>query len=137
MENVLSDLRTYISVASFAFAIWQYVQKRKTEALISLEAVALHKNVAQALGAVQNASRAIGSGTSPVYDIGVVEGYNQAMLHESAKLYCNLKNTTIDDIDNLVANNQLMDQYKNIYYSFSSRKKGLIRVILKWLQRLY
>ncbi len=137
MDNILSDIRTYISIVSLAFAIWQYLQKRKTEALISLEAIALHKNVSQALGAVQKASHAIGTGASPVYDIGMVEGYNQAMLHESAKLYCNLKNTTMDDIDNLVKNGQLVEQYKNMYYSFSSRKRGLIRVIFKWLQKLY
>jgi len=137
MENILTDIRTYISIASFAFAIWQYLKKRKIESLISLEAVELHKNVAQALGAVQTASRAIGTNTSPVYAIGLVEGYNQAMLHESAKLYCNLKNTTIDDIDSLVANEQLIDQYKHLYYSFSSPRRGFIRMIFKWLQKLY
>jgi hypothetical protein len=137
MENIFNDIRTYISVVSFAFAIWQYVQKRKIEALISLEAVALHQNVAKALGAVQGASRAIGNNTSPVFEIGVVEGYNQAMLVESAKLYCNLKNTTIDDIDSLVTNQQLVDKYKDIYYSFSSRRRGMIRAILKWLRNIY
>jgi hypothetical protein len=137
MENILTDIKTYISIVSFAFAIWQYLKKRRIEALISLEAVELHKNVAQALGAVQTASRAIGTSTSPVYAVGLVEGYIQAILHESAKLYCNLKNTTIDDIDSLVANGQLVDQYKHIYYSFSSGRRGYVRIILKWLQKLY
>jgi hypothetical protein len=137
MENIITDFRTYISLVSLLFAVWQYRQKRKITALISLEAVALHKNVAQALGAVQNATRAIGTGTSPVYDVGVAEGYNQAMLNQSAKLYCNLKNTTIDDIDDLVTNKQLVDQYKNIYYSFSNRKRGLLRRTMKWMLKLF
>jgi hypothetical protein len=137
VENILTDFRTYISLASFIFAIWQYVQKRKIQALISLEAVELHKNVAQALGAVQKAKDAIKNNSSPVYEVGLAEGYNQAILHESAKLYCNLKNTTMDDIDNLITNKQLIDQYKDMYYSFSNRKRGMLRIILKWLQKLY
>lgn len=137
MEYFLADVRTYISVFSLIFAIWQYLQKRKIKTLISLEALLLHHKVAQALGAVQRASATIGTGGVPVQNIGEIEGYNQAILLESAKLYCNLKNTTTDDIDSLINEHRLIDQYRNIYYTFSDRRRGFIRLIFKWLINIY
>ncbi|MHB9012668.1 MAG: hypothetical protein ACYC49_10665 [Ignavibacteriaceae bacterium] len=137
MAISMDELRTYISVFSLAFGIWQYLQNRKIKKLISLEAVELHKNVAVALGATQEAKKAIIAGASPNTEVGRAEGLTQAILFESAKLFCNLRNTSIDDVDDLITNGQLSNGYKDIYYSFSNKRRGLIRAVLKYFRRLY
>jgi hypothetical protein len=137
MDNPITYIGISVSVASFIFGIWQYLQKRRIKRLISFEAVELHKNVAVALGATQGAKAAIANGTSPAIEVGRAEGLAQAILFESAKLYCNLKNTTLDDIDDLIINRQLLEEYREIYYSFSNNKRGFIRVIIKYLRKIY
>lgn len=137
MENGLTDFRIYITLISLLFGIWQFWQKRKIKQILVLEAVELHKNISQALGAIQNAKEAIRNNKYPANEVGIVEGYNQAMLHESAKLFCNLQNTTLDDIDDMINNHQLIEDYKNIYYSFSSGKKGFLRKIVSCIKRIY
>ena len=126
-----------VSVFSFAFAIWQYINNRRMKKLISLEAVELHNNVSFALGATQAAKNAIVDGQSPSNEIGRAEGLCQAILHESAKLYCNLSNTKVDDIDDLISSGQLKESYKNIYYSYSGTKRGYFRLFMKWLCGIY
>jgi formate hydrogenlyase subunit 3/multisubunit Na+/H+ antiporter MnhD subunit len=91
MNNPITYIGISVSVASFIFGIWQYLQKRRIKRLISFEAVELHNNVAVALGATQGAKAAITNGTSPAFEVGRAEGLAQAILYESAKLYCNLK----------------------------------------------
>jgi hypothetical protein len=137
MNFLADDVRIYVSVLSLAFAIWQYVQNRRIKKLISLEAVELHKNVAVALGAAQSAKATMNAGASPAFEVGREEGLMQAILVESAKLFCNLKNTSINDIDELIANGQLSESYKDIYYSFSNNKRGLTRSALRILRKLY
>lgn len=125
--DIANYIKIGITIISLLFAFWQYSQKRKIKKLIALEAVELHKNIAVVLGATQAARKAIDSGISPVSEIGRAEGLSQAILLESAKLYCNLKNTRISDIDDMVSRDQLNDQYKQIYYSFSLPNVGWIR----------
>lgn len=101
MENFMTPetIKIIISIISLSFAIWQYLQKRRTKKLIAMEAVELHKNIAVALGATQSAKEKIANGQSPSFEVGRAEGLCQAVLYESAKLYCNLKDTKTDDID--------------------------------------
>lgn len=130
-EMNTENARLLIAVLSLIFAVWQYLQKRRTKKLIALEAVELHKNIAVALGATQAAKDAINNGLSPNTEIGRAEGLCQAVLFESAKLYCNLKDTKLDDIDDLIKNNQLTENYRTMYYSFSDKKRGPISMLIK------
>jgi hypothetical protein len=130
-------VKILIAFLSLVFAIWQYLQKRRIKKLISFEAVELHKNVSVALGATQAAKNAITNGSSPSTEIGRAEGLCQAILYESAKLYCNLKDTKIDDIDDLINNGQLDSDHKHIYYSFSDKKRGWLSCKMKKLSKIF
>ncbi len=131
----IESVSLIVAVISSVFAYWQYQQNRKTKKLIALEAVELHNNIAVALGATQAAKEAINTGKSPSIEIGRAEGLCQAVLHESAKLYCNLGNTKIDDIDDLINSKQLNSKYQDIYYSYSNHKRVRLRLRLKYLCR--
>jgi hypothetical protein len=138
--NYLNQLLTVdtigvtITTLSFVFAIWWYAQSRRIKKLIAFEAIELHKNISIALGATQAAKTQIEAGQSPINEIGRAEGLCQAVLFESTKLYCNLKGTKIDD---LIANGQLDERYKNIYYSFSDNKRGYFRMFTKRFQKIF
>jgi hypothetical protein len=131
------NIRVIVAIASLTFAIWQYFQNRRIKKLIALEAVELHKNIAVALGATDAAIRAINAGTDGRAEVGRAQGLCQAVLYESAKLYCNLKNTKLDDIDDLIANEQLADNYKHIYYSFSEERRGNLGQLKKWISKQF
>jgi hypothetical protein len=135
-ENV-NYIRIGFSIFSIAFGIWQYLKRRSVEHLISLEAVKLHMNVGIALGATQGALNDVNNSKSPANHIGMAEGMNQSMLFDSAKLFCNLRNTTIDDIDVLIKNGQLPEKFKHIYYSYSKGKIGLLRRLGKWMTKFW
>lgn len=139
METILTldNLKILIAVLSLIFGVWQYSQKRKTKKLISLEAIELHKNISVALGATQAAKVAITNGISPSFEIGRAEGMCQAILYESAKLYCNLSDTKLDDIDYLISQGQLISTYKDIYYLFSDRRRGFICKCIKKLKKIF
>lgn len=126
-----------ISLISFVFAIWQYSMNVKAKKIISNESIELHKNVSVALGATQAAKNAIVNGQSPSIEIGRAEGLCQAILHESAKLYCNIGNTRLDDIDDLISNGQLEKMYQNIYYSYSAPRRGFIKKLLKRIEKIF
>ncbi len=119
----LESISAIITILSFAFGIWQYSQNRKIKRIITLEAVELHNNIAMALGAIQEAKTEIGNREISNFEVGRAEGLSQAVLHESAKLYCNLAGTKVEDIDRLIKAGQLNEDYKDLYYSFSSNKR--------------
>ena len=127
----INYLRIAISILAILFGLWKYLQNRSIKKLISMEAMELHKNIGFALGAIQGAKDAALNYRSPILEIGRSEGISQSILQESAKLYCNLKNTTLDDIDDLIQNGQILDQYRTIYYSYSSPRRGWIGAIWK------
>jgi hypothetical protein len=133
----IENVRLMVAILSLVFAVWQYLQKRRTEKLIALEAVELHKNIAFALGATQAAKDAITKGLSPSTEIGRAEGLCQAVLFESAKLYCNLKDTKLDDIDDLIKNGQLTEDYRHIYNSFSEKRRGPISMLFKNIMKIF
>ncbi|MBV5282081.1 MAG: hypothetical protein JZU53_06545 [Paludibacter sp.] len=139
MDTIITtdNIKILISILSLMFAVWQYSQKRKIKKLIALEAIELHKNISKALGATQAAKIAIATKQPPSAEIGRAEGICQAILYESAKLYCNLKDTKLDDIDDLISNGQLNEMYKDIYYSFSDSRRGSLRKITKWILKIF
>lgn len=137
-QNVLlaDYLRIGLSIASLVFGLTQWLMRLRIQHLISIEAVELHKNIGIALGAAQEANRDVVATRNPAYNIGRTEGINNAVLLESAKLYCNLKMTTIDDINRLIESKQLEEQYRLIYYGYSRRKVGAIRRFTNWISNL-
>jgi hypothetical protein len=139
MEQIFSldTLKLLVAFLSLVFGIWQFLQKRGIKKLIAFEAIELHKNVAFALGATQAAKGAMINGQSPSNEIGRAEGLCQAILFESAKLYCNLKNTKTDDIDDLIANGQLAESYRHIYTSFSDKPRGWFTGLLKKTTKVF
>jgi hypothetical protein len=131
------SLRIIIPILSLSFAVWQYFQKRRFKKLIALEAVELHKNIAHALGATDAAVIAISNGGNGTVEIGRAQGICQSILYESAKLYCNLKNTKLDDVDDLIENGQLGENYRNIYYSFSDNRRGSFGKLFKSISKIF
>ncbi len=139
MNNLLEteNLRLIVAIISFGFAVWQYLKKRRIEKLLTLEAIQLHKNISVALGATDAAIITSSQGQDPISQIGRAQGVCQAILSESAKLYCNLKDTTIDDIDDLIKNKQLAEQYRELYYSFSNPKRGCVGIYFKKVKSFF
>ena len=135
--ELINYLRIPISVVALAFAVWQYWQRRKIKKIIALEAIELHKNIAAALGATQAAKVAIANNAPPANEIGRAEGLSQAVLVESAKLFCNLRNTTLDDIDEMINDDQIQEQYRDIFNAFSNHKRGYIRRVIKYIRKVY
>lgn len=124
-----------VSTLSLAFALWQYSKNINIKKLIVSEVVELHNNVSVALGATQAAKTANLNGQSPDVEIGRAEGLCQAILHGSAKLYCNIEKTKLDDIDDLISSGQLKAMYKEIYYSYAMPKRGFMGLSFKKLWR--
>lgn len=131
MENHLLDYKLIIAILSLVFGIWHYWQKRKVKDMLAFEAIELNKNIGQALSSIQKAKEDIQKNQLPSIEVGLAEGYTQAMLLGTAKLYCSMKNTTIEDIDKMIIYNQLSPDNKNIYYSFSKPNKGIIRKLIR------
>jgi hypothetical protein len=132
MEFILTIIGTVITVVSGIFGIYQYRKNASIKRLRIFDALLLHKLSAQALGAVQgnnNCSKMLEkvSGSEfekkVIYDIGLSEGYCQSLFIETAKIFCNLQNISIKEINMMINNGQLDKQYKYIYISFAKDKK--------------
>ena len=136
-EEWYTYLRIGTVVISIFFAIWQYWQRRRIEKLIALKAIELHKTISIALGAAQQAIAAGANNVQANVQIGRVEGLTNAALVESADLFCNLKKTTLDEIEEMVANQQIAAHYQDIFNAFSSRRIGFIRKVLKCISKVY
>jgi len=131
-NDILTITGFIISVISTAIAICQYRKKVKIEQLRIFDALLLHKLSAQALGAIQGNNHCnkmleniSGEGTIKkiIYDIGLNEGYCQSLFIETAKIFCNLKNISIQEIDNMINNEQIPKEYRNVYVSFAKMEK--------------
>ena len=120
--NTFNVIASFITFLSFIFGILQSFRIRKLNKIIGDEASELHKNIAINLGACQAAKGNVTNAQLVASEVGKAEGLAQAMLHESAKLVCNLKNTSHKDIDSMIAKGELYPQYKEIYYSFSNER---------------
>ena len=141
MEIMDEELYTYLRITtvviSIFFAIWQYLQRRRIEKLIALKAIELHKTISIALGAAQQAIAAGVNNVQANVQIGRVEGLTNAALVESADLFCNLRKTTLDEIEEMVANQQIAAHYQDIFNAFSSRRIGFIRKVVKCISKIY
>jgi hypothetical protein len=136
-EEQFMYLRMSIILLSIGYGIWQHNQRRKIEKFIAHKAMELNRTIDIGLGAAQSAIRSIAAGTSASVDIGRAEGLLNAALVESADLYCNLKKTTLDEIEEMVANNQIVAQHQPIFNTFSNRRIGFIRKALKYIAKAY
>jgi len=132
MNDILTIISIILAVISTAIAIYQYHKNAKIEQLRIFDALLLHKLSAQALGAIQGNNHYTkmlenisgkGSIKKFIYDIGLNEGYCQSLFVETAKIFCNLKNVSIQDIDNMINNEQIPKEYRYIYVSFAKTEK--------------
>lgn len=131
MNTLLTIIGTTITIISAIFGIYQYCKNIKIKQLRISDALLLHKLSGQALGAIQgnnNYNKMLenfsgnGNEKKVIYDIGLSEGYCQSLFIETAKIFCNLKNISIWEIDSMIKNGQLDENYKNIYKSFARNK---------------
>jgi preprotein translocase subunit Sec61beta len=128
--NTITIISAAITAISLAFAIFQYRKNRKIKQLRIYDALMLHKLSARALGAIQGVNDcnetlkrfSEDENTKKIkiiYDIGLSEGYCQSLLIETAKIFCNLKNITLQEIDSMINAGQLMKNYKDTYTLFA------------------
>lgn len=136
-DEHFSYLRIAAVFISLFYGLWQNFQKRKLENFISNKAIGLSKTIAIALGASQAAKNSIANVPVVSNEIGRCEGLINIALIESADLYCSLKKTTIDDIEELAKNNDTINIYTDIFKMFSDRKIGLIRKVGRFFSKLY
>lgn len=120
-----------ITISSLAFAIYQYRANVKSKNLILNESLGIHNNIALALGAVQSAKKHvikedvdnqnIIDKDNLIYELGRAEGFCNSLLHDSAKMYCNIGSKTLDNIIKEVDRNELNQDYKSIYTKYVKR----------------
>lgn len=135
VETVLF-LKMLAGLVTAFYGLWQHFEKRKLENFISNKAIAISSIIGIGLGAVQEAKRQ----TNPqniMTEIGRAEGLLNAALIDSADIYCNLKKTTILDIEEFSQSNDTIKGYKDIFLKFSAREEGLIRRMIKAIKKLY
>ena len=104
---IITIVGTAITTISFVYGYIQHRKIKKIEQLQISDALALHILSAQALGAVQGCK------------IGLSEGYCQTLLIDTAKIFCDLKNITIQEIDTMIADGRLNKNYGDIYKQFA------------------
>jgi len=129
--EIISIIGFVTTVISIAFGIFQCRKNANIKQIRISEALLLHKLSGQALGAIQgNNSNNVLKNISGedkimkvVYDIGLSEGYCQSLFIETAKIFCSLKNISVNDVNDMIYNEQLDGNYKKIYVSFSSNVK--------------
>jgi hypothetical protein len=136
-EEVYSVLRIATVIISVFYGLWQYFQKRKLENFISNKAIGLSKTIAIALGASQAAKKSLNNAQVASNEIGRTEGLINSALIESADLFCSLRRTTIDDIQELSQNNTTINDYQAIFKMFSDRKIGFIRRVFRCISKVY
>lgn len=122
---VKNEWSNIITIISILFSVWQYYQKKTIKKLFCMHALEVHNNISKVLGAIQTTRSELNNSNISSFEAGRAEGISQSILNGSARLYCNLKGTSISDIDKLIKNRQLNDQYKDIYYSYSDSKRKI------------
>jgi hypothetical protein len=127
-----------VTLLSLAYGIIQNNRRKTLERLVANDAIEIHDNVTRGLGAIQTARTQTANGENPSLEIGRTEGYLQALLTGTAKNFCNIKKTTIEDVDEMIKNGQLQTGYRNAYVQYSSNeKRGYLRSFSKWLKKIW
>jgi len=125
---VLTVGSTVLAIISTAIAIVQSRKNRKVKKMRIDDAMTLHNLSAQTLGAIQGNNDCNNTlkrfsvdenAKKVIYDIGASEGYCQSILIETAKIVCNLKDVTIQEIDDLIKAGILKEGFRHIYTSFA------------------
>jgi len=136
-DELFIYIRAGIIVLSIGFALWQNFQRRKIEKFVARQALELNRTISIGLGAAQDAIRDLNSGQPPNDHVGRAEGLLNGALIQSIDLYCNLQNPTLDEIEEMVTNDQILPDYKPIFNVFSNSRRGFIRKVLKYISRVY
>ena len=136
MNTLLTIIGTIFTILSFSFAIYQSCKIIKIKRLRIYDALLLHKLSGQALGAIQGInsenkmlkrlSEKKSSKEKIIYDIGQTEGYCQSILIETAKIYCSLKDITIQEVNSMIEKGILCGN-KEIYLPFAKNKNKCLK----------
>lgn len=135
MSNYLSSENgTIITIISLLFALWQYYRSRRITAFFEAQAMDLHQNIAQALGAVQNAKNPRFNPDELRLEIGRAEGLCQALLNNSASNLLNVSNLSVNQIEDRIVEGRLSEDYRIIYLSLARNKQARIA---RWWKRIF
>ena len=127
-----------IGAASLGYNIFQGTKNASLKRKSLNDAIEVHVNVAQGLGAIQTAKEYLKVKEIELCEVGKTEGLLQALLSASAKNICNVRNASKENIDEMLANGQLKTQYSDLYFQFASIEKvGRFRKAIKWLKSLF
>lgn len=130
--DIVTLISLIVGAISLALAIYQSWKVSKINRLRISEALLLHKLSGLALGAIQGNNNstqmlqkapASSNAEKIIYDIGLSEGYCQSLYVETAKTFCNLKNITTQEIDEMMKNGQLEETHKHVYMAFANKKR--------------
>lgn len=133
--NVIGIL---LSLLSLIFGFFQYWRKKEIQRLVANDAIEIHEIAAMGLGAIQYAKGKIQGNQIPLVEIGITEGYLQSLATGTAKMYCNIQKTTIEDINEMVKNKQLKENFLSAFLQYSvNQKRGYLRNFLRWLKKIW
>jgi hypothetical protein len=128
----------FISAFSLLFGFIQNKSKRDLKRLFANDAIEIHENVFRGLGAIQAAKNNLSNTNELMREMGRTEGYLQALLTGTAKIFCNLRKTSIDEIMEMIRNGQLIEGYKDTYLQYSKNtRRGYISQALLWVKKLW
>lgn len=130
-----SESGTIITVISLVFAIWQYYRSRKIKAFFESQAMDLHQNIANALGAIQGAKENRLNHDALTLEIGRAEGICQALLNNSASNLLNVSNLSSNQIEDRIREERLSPDYRSIYLRLSRNKQT--RILRWWMKRWF
>ena len=134
-SDYIRAIGVIVTFLSLIYGFIQNKQKREIKRLAANDAIVNHQIAGVALGAIQHVKN---NTVNPLIEVGVTEGYLQSLVSGTAKLYCNIKNTTIEDIDEMITNDQLVGNFKQAFYQCSTNaKRGFLRNFIKRLEKLW
>lgn len=138
ISDSLRVISILVAVISFVYGIIQNRRRKALERRVANDAIEIHDNVAKGLGAIQAAKLQSTNGQDPSFEMGRTEGYLQALVTGTAKTFCNIRKTSIEDIDEMINSNQLMPNFRSAYIQFSHiERRGLFSNFIKWVKKLY
>ena len=137
-SDTINAIGILVSLLSLFFGFLQYWRKNEIQRLAANDAIEIHEIAAMGLGAIQGAKGKVEANQNPSIEIGITEGYLQSLTTGTAKMYCNILKTTIEDVNEMRKNEQLTDNFLKAFRQYSvNQKRGLLRNLLRWLKRLW
>lgn len=124
LENPISIMELIslaLGLIGILIGFISYRQNIKSKKFLKDEAIAIHYDIAKALGSIQAVKQKAQAGSSILHSQGEVEGYLQSLLVRSIKLHCTLGDLTFHDIDELGKKDAINKDYLKMYYSFAKK----------------